>query len=215
MLYGIDISNWNEPTWDTYKQTDFVIHKATEGRSYSDATMDRHLKDYLMTDNGKEKLIGLYHFGQPKTGNSVQSEVNHFLRIAEPYIGRAILALDMEAGNQGYVQWGMNWLTEVYKRTGVRPMLYTSASNLALWDAAYESNYGLWVANYKSHGNMYPGVKPSNTGAWPYFAIWQWSNGQTPYGKNKLSTYITQKAIDQDIFNGDATAWKKYAEVRP
>ena len=210
MLYGIDVSNWNSPKKETYRDADFMIHKATEGKSFVDKTMNQHVGEYNTNRYAvpdKEPLLGFYHFAQPITGNTVASEAENFLKAVKKYVGDAIFALDLESGNQTFVDWALEWLNYVYEKTGVKALVYSSASNLKLFKEIQSADYGLWVANYKRNGNHFPVVKPETIGPWDYLAIWQWSNGQTPHS---ASQGWFDDNIDQNVFNGDAKDWKMY-----
>lgn len=206
MLYGIDISNWNDPGKSTYKLADFMLHKASEGLSYKDKKRENHVASYKEVNT--DGLLGFYHFGRPDKGNSPIAEANNFLSCVEPYIGNAVLALDLESGNEHYPEWALSWLTYVERETGVKPMIYTSASfTKYLASIGRDTDFGLWVANYKRNGNEFPKVKPEKIYGWKFWAIWQWSNGQTPY---ESYVGVVPNSVDMDIFNGDRDAWIKY-----
>ena len=83
-------------------------------------------------------------------------------------------------------------------------MLYASASKIngIKW-AKTAKNCGLWIAGYPNKYNVKnpptPTVKdmPYGTGAWPFWAIWQYSS--------------SAGTLDRNIANMDAAAWRKYA----
>lgn len=199
-LYGIDISKWQSVgTGDRAK--DFVICKATEGTGFVDPNCDPHYQ------RAKEqgKLLGVYHFARPDLC-SAEAEAEFFVKNIKGYIGEAILVLDWEqAGTTNKVSWAKAWLDKVYQLTGVRPLIYMSASvvNSNDW-SSIAKDYGLWIAGYPNKYNVaYPptpevGDMPYGIGAWAFWAIWQYSS--------------SAGSLDLDIANMDKKAWKKYAK---
>ena len=181
MLNGIDVSSHQKNMNVSTYPCDFVICKATEGTGYVNPFCDIH---YQQAKNSG-KLLGVYHFARPDTGNSPEAEADYFLRNITGYIGEAILALDLEcAGWQKYSEWSKKWLDRVYEKTGVRPLFYSSGNGFANFkDMVNAGNYGVWAA---SDGNWYDGTT---------VVI-------------KQSVYDD---LDHDVFYGDATAWHKYA----
>ena len=181
MLNGIDVSsNQKNMNVSTYS-CDFVICKATEGTGYVNPFCDIHYQQAKSSG----KLLGVYHYARPDTGNSPEAEVDYFLRNITGYIGEAILALDLECdGWQKYSEWTKKWLDRVYEKTGVRPLFYSSGDGFANFkDMVNAGNYGVWAA---SDGNWYDGTT---------VVI-------------KQSVY---DGLDHDVFYGDAAAWHKYA----
>lgn len=198
MLKGIDVSVWQGVgTGD--KGDDFVIAKATEGVGYVDPNCDGHYQ------RAKEqgKLLGVYHFARPDA-NSAEDEANWFVQNIQGYIGEAILVLDWEVATHN-VTWAKKWLDKVYEMTGVRPLIYMSASVVYAydWSAVASSDYGLWIAGYPAKYNVSnpptPGIDdmPYGLGAWGFWAIWQYSS--------------SAGTLDLDIANMDREAWQRYA----
>lgn len=198
MLKGIDVSVWQSVgTGD--KGDDFVIAKATEGVGYVDPNCDGHYQ------RAKEqgKLLGVYHFARPDA-NSAEDEANWFVQNIQGYIGEAILVLDWEVATHN-VTWAKKWLDKVYEMTGVRPLIYMSASVVYAydWSAVASSDYGLWIAGYPAKYNVSnpptPGIDdmPYGLGAWGFWAIWQYSS--------------SAGTLDLDIANMDREAWQRYA----
>ena len=126
------------------------------------------------------------------------------------YFGEAIPILDWEAENQWNTAWAKAWLDEVYRLSGVKPMIYMSASvvNSYDWSEVVAADYGLWVAcynfSYPIYGyNMNAAGDPPSVGYWPFIAMWQFtSQGQLEGWNGNL---------DLNVFYGDETAWDKYA----
>mgnify|MGYP002096341206 FL=1 len=104
MLSGIDISNHQAPM--DYGDVDFVIMKASEGKSYKDARLDQHY------NNVGNKLYGFYHYARPDTGNTPEEEADWFLSLVEHHAGKCIFALDWEGKslNNYRSDWALSWL---------------------------------------------------------------------------------------------------------
>jgi GH25 family lysozyme M1 (1,4-beta-N-acetylmuramidase) len=202
-LYGYDISKWQSVgTGDSAK--DFLIIKATEGVGYVDGSCDKHYQ----RAKKQGKLLGHYHFARPdlNTGTAgAVKEAQFFVNNTRNYFGESIPVLDWEQpGTTGQVSWAKAWLDEVYRLTGVRPLIYMSASvvNGNNW-SSISGNYGLWIAGYPNAYNVKNpptptvGNMPYKIGSWKFWAIWQYSS--------------SAGTLDRDIANMDKTGWLKYA----
>lgn len=196
MLFGTDQSVWQP---DAVTEGDFIIMKATEGCGFVDGSCD--VKYQINKAAGK--LLGVYHFARPDL-NSAEDEANFFVDNVRGYIGEAILALDWEQpGTQGNVVWAKAWLDKVYALTGVKPLIYMSASVIREydWSSVASEDYGLWVAGY-------PDLRDSfdlpdfiyDVSPWPFYALWQFTN--------------SGGRLDRDVFMGDREAWLKYAGAK-
>lgn len=199
-LKGVDISNWQADS-AVDLGANFVICKATEGVGYVDPTCDA--KYQKARNQGKQR--GVYHFARPGYGNSAEAEADFFVQNVQGYIKHAILILDWEDSNKWDTAWAKRWLDRVYKKTGVRPMIYMSASVVTSydWSAVAKAGYGLWIAGYPAKYDKVNPPTPSDdempysAGAWPFIAMWQYTS--------------SAGTLDRDIFYGDVTAWRKYA----
>ena len=88
---------------------------------------------------------------------------------AKNYIKKAILVLDWEVERTiNNTTWAYNFLKTVYEKTGVRPIIYMSASpaNSYDWSRVVNGNFGLWVASYGANTGA-PGTPPTNR-YWPF-----------------------------------------------
>lgn len=199
-LYGYDISTWQAVgTGDSAK--DFVICKATgsDMGNYVDSKCDQHYQRAKKAG----KLLGVYHFADPTAG-SAEDQAKFFVDNIKGYIGEAILVLDWEKGVSN-TAWAKAWLDKVYELTGVKPLIYMSASvvNGYDWSAVVKGDYGLWIAGYPAKYNVKnpptpsAGDMPFGIGAWKAWAIWQYSS--------------SAGSLDLDIANMDKAAWQKYA----
>ena len=199
MLKGIDISKWQGVgTGDG--DYDFVICKATEGVGYTDPNCDAHYQ----RAKSQGKLLGVYHFARPDLGNTGQAEAEWFVSQIQGYIGEAVLVLDFEV-QTWKVDWAKAFLDRVYALTGVKPMIYTSGSVVTSndWSSVVAGDYGLWIAywpnkyQYSWDWPTSPSEMTYGIGAWPFWAIWQFSSRN---GK-----------LDCDVANLDREAWMRYA----
>lgn len=186
MLKGCDLSHWNKDNVIT-KEFDFVICKASEGTNYKDSTFNSKLD--RCNDLGIN-LVGAYHYA--KTNQSVKGNVNNFLSAIsnrKEFKKSMILALDIEGEDVNRAnawQWCLEWCNLVYELTGIRPIIYTSASQTKHMSRLLENNFGLWVAHWN--------VNKPTFNTYPFYAVWQYTN----------------RPIDLDVFNGTKEQFLKY-----
>lgn len=202
-LNGIDISNYQAGINLSVVPCDFVICKATEGTYYVNPDCDRAYQQAKA--NGK--LLGVYHYAN---GGNAVAEADYFLNNIQGYIGEAILCLDWESQNNALCgtggparKWISNWCNRIVEKTGVKPLIYASASLYN--EVSGIGDYGLWIAQYADNNATGYQEHPWNEGAYDC-AIRQYSSCGT------LSGYGGR--LDLDKFYGDATAWHKYANPR-
>ena len=207
MLTGIDISKWQGAGFNLDVAGDFVIIKATEGTGYVDPLCDK----FYQQAKAKGLLKGVYHFARPDLGNSGAAEADYFVKNIKGYIGDAVLVLDYECAPYSD-DWAYAFAKRVHDLTGVWPMLYASASKINGYNwSKTAQNCGLWIAGYPNKYNVKnpptPSVKdmPYSIGAWPFWAIWQYSS--------------SAGTLDRNIANMEKAAWLKYAgksgDVKP
>ena len=199
-MFGVDVSHWNYDAlkndtgiWRYIKgSADFVICKLTEGISFVDDKA-LELQDFFITKN-----IGYYHYLRPEIVNNAAKEAEHFVNqlALVGAIGKAVLAVDVEVDafrHTTFDSYTRRFCDCVYNATKVRPLLYTSESMLPFFGNTCAGNYGLWVAKWNSE-------HAPKTAPWGFYAIHQFDVYRTAGG-----------SLDLDVFNGDETAWKKYA----
>lgn len=206
-LNGIDIASYQaglKPKNMT--STKFIIVKATESNWYVNECFAAHAKQTI--DAGK--LLGCYHFARP--GDMIE-QADFFLGTVKKYIGKAVFALDWE---ENAIPLGpkkaKQWLDRVYKKTGVKPVIYMSKSvaNAYDWSAVKKAGYELWVAQYPDY---------SQTGYKKKVDIW---TDDSPFGAwhdwpilfqytsvGKVAGYSGR--LDLDIFSGTAAKWNRMA----
>lgn len=212
MLRGIDISDAQHSMNVGSVAADFVLIKATGGIGYVNPTCDTHVQQAKALG----RKWGVYHyFNDGFADNDPIREADWFVDNCLGYIGQGILVLDWERGGNPdvtNVADAKRWLDRVFARTGVRPLVYMSASLVTEldWSAVVRGNYGLWAAawpngnNPVANYNMNPNNDPN-----PHWdgnvndVIWQFtSTGRLDgYGGN----------LDCDFFYGTREAWDAYA----
>ena len=207
MLKGIDISHHQKGIDLGAIDTDFVICKATEGNGYTDEMCDT----FYQKAKSLGKKLGVYHFARPDLGNTPEAEADWFIKETLGYHKEAILVLDWESGDLTNVAWAKAWLDRVYSKTGVKPVIYMSASVMhgADWSSVVDADYGLWVANYgKNDGTAQESVFDRYPlKYWSFYALWQYTS------KCRLNGYNGN--LDLNYFSGDGNAWDKYAGGSP
>lgn len=181
-MIGIDISHHNGWPFDyqtaqAYKDSDFVIVKATQWESnykfegYFAPAIEKTLSD--------GKLGGAYHYA---TGKDPIKEADYFLSVVKPYLGKIILALDWEEGqNDSWnksTTWCKMFVDRVKEKTGITCFLYNGmdglddcanlANQVPLWFAGYPKNENSWdIPTWPSRYKTYP---------WKAFKIWQFTS---------------------------------------
>lgn len=198
-LNGIDVSNYQAGINIAAVPCDFLIAKATEGTGYVSPACARQVDSALAAG----KLAGVYHYC---TGGDAAAEADFFVSQVSGWVGRVVLAIDFEkGGNKAWGRWeyARKVLQRVKEKTGVTPLLYGPASAYnGLKTAAGPVDAGLWVANYATMNATGYQSAPWKLPSYPC-AIYQYSSsGRLPgYGG----------ALDLDLFQGDAAAWRAYA----
>tara|TARA_B110000285_G_scaffold41882_1_gene46137 strand:+ start:2863 stop:3591 length:729 start_codon:yes stop_codon:yes gene_type:complete len=149
--HGIDISRYQgEIDWSTFfdeanAKISFVYCKATEGVSLVDAKYASNrskLREY-------NKAFGVYHFFRPKL--DAESQAKHFLSNYTPRGNELPPVLDVETKSVSDTKLmsGMKvWLELVEKKTGKRPVIYTSYHFYNTKFKNHFKNYQFWIANY-------------------------------------------------------------------
>lgn len=181
-----------------YEESDFIIIKATQHESnYKYADYFKPVCEKAFADG---KLVGAYHYA---SGDNPEKEAEYFLSVVNKYIGKIILALDWEAGQNkswGNKTWAKRFTDYIEKKTGIKCFLYTNmdgisqctnlANKVPLWFAGYPKNENSWsIPKWPSHYSTRP---------WMQYEIWQFTSGD---GK-----------VDRNITNMTPTDWMNYAK---
>lgn len=201
-MRGIDISHHNGWPFDTetakaYEGSDFVIIKATQGVSYKYVGYFAPAVQKALADG---KLVGAYHYAG---GNDAIQEADYFVSVITPYLGKVVVALDWEQGQNKAWNKDKNWckrfVDRVRLKTGLTCFVYTGmdgipycqnlANKVPLWFAGYPKDENSWaIPRWPSYYSVSP---------WTHYTIWQFT-----CGGNK---------IDRDITNLKPSDWRKYA----
>ena len=207
-LNGVDIASYQSSINPAkLTTTDFVIVKFTQGTTYLNPYADRQYS----VAKAAGKLLGAYHYG---TGKSATAEAQYFVKCLGNRIGECVLALDWE-GNQNSVfgtgkdvAWCKEFLDEVYRLTGVRPLIYMSKSVCRKYNwSSVAANYPLWCAQYKSNSTTdyqsNPWTDDMGFGAWERDTIRQYSS------HGRIAGYDAN--IDLDLAYMSAEEWRAMA----
>lgn len=197
-LNGIDISHWQDGIDLGKVPFDFVICKATQGRSMVDSCCAR----FVEKARSMGKLFGVYHYID---GSGAAAEVDHFVDSCKNWVGEGMFCLDWES-NQNKAWGNLSYLEQCIKRfierTGIPPVIYASKSVFP-WDLAKKYNCGRWVAQYANNNATGYQSSPWNESAYSC-AIRQYSS------TGRLSGYGGN--LDLDKFYGDSAAFRAYAK---
>lgn len=206
-LHGIDISHWQSGIHVAALPADFIIAKASGGKGY----MDPDFKKYADAARSSGKLFGMYHFARDNgyKGNA-QEEAEFFYSVVKDYIGWGVPVLDWECDMHLGPEWVEDFLDRFYKLSGVRCVVYMSASVTRHydWSAVEKKGHRLWVAQYANQENVIgfeenPWRDSWGTGAFRSVQMHQYtSRGKLPgYGYD----------LDLNIFYGTAEDWNRLA----
>lgn len=198
-IQGIDVSGWQPSDITSRVTADFAIVKTTQGTSYVNPNANAQIANAQRT--GKE--IGIYHYAG---GGDCNAEADYFLEHSAGYIRKAVLILDWESNQNaawGNPNWSTCWVNRVKQRTnGVIPMAYVQASAIDQVAGARAAGSGLWVAQYADTLPTGYQSHPWKLGAYGEAMRQYTSTGVLP----GYSGYL-----DLNVFRGDKTAWRKYA----
>ena len=186
-LKGIDISHHNKHQFISnqldFNKQDFIIVKATEGKSFVDPMWD----EYMGVIDSLGKPYGLYHYARPENNDAI-AEAKYFINTIKKDGEKGILVLDWEGKATTFdIQWAIDWMNYVEHYYGKKPLIYCSSWYTKKLKPVLANGNGLWVAHYTKAN------KPAIY-TYPFYTIWQYSS--SPY--------------DKDIFNGDLSQWLKY-----
>lgn len=213
-LNGVDIASYQSGINPArLSTTDFVIVKFTQGTSYLNPYADRQYSEAKAAG----KLLGAYHYG---AGRSATAEAQYFVNCLGSRVGECILALDWEGkqnsafGTGKDVTWCKTFLDEVFRLTGVRPLIYMSKSVCRRYNwSPVAQNYPLWCAQYGSNAKTdyqsSPWTDNNGFGAWDKDTIRQYSS------HGRITGYNDE--IDIDLAYMSVEQWRAMAggKVQP
>jgi GH25 family lysozyme M1 (1,4-beta-N-acetylmuramidase) len=197
-LNGIDISGYQKGIdLGKLNGVDFVIIKATQGRTYLNPAFKAQITQAL--DLGK--LVGVYHY---VSGIGAKDEAQWFYDNIKPYLGQVVICIDWEEiqnsawGNLNYLD---QLMTQINGLTGVPALIYASKAVFP-WDLAKKHNAGAWVAQYANDNATGFQAVPWNEGAYTCAIRQYTANGYLDGWGG---------ALDLDKAYMTREAWAKYA----
>ncbi|MEU3655901.1 glycoside hydrolase family 25 protein [Streptomyces sp. NPDC032161] len=153
MLHGVDVSAY-QSSFDP-DGLDFVLIKATEGRSY----VNPRLSSQVKRARDAECVVGFYHFLWP--GN-IRAQAKYFLSKAPEEAGD-LLAVDWEENGEGTRPGNAEkdrFIREVKRlRPHHKVLLYCNRTFWLHHDTTSYAGDGLWIADYVTAGK--PRIKAS------------------------------------------------------
>lgn len=196
-LPGIDISEYQgDINWTKVGNSDvaFVIMRATHG-DYVDANYA--VNSAAATAEGIPWTAYAYADPRKKEGTAVE-QADLFIQSANLAKGNILPVLDLEKtgglGRTRLQDWVSQWLRRVERKTGAKPMIYTSPS---FWSSAMadtrvfaERGHKLWVANWFVSRPTVPAHNWAGRG----WTFWQWTDCGSVAG--------IDGCVDKDRFNG-------------
>lgn len=146
-LLGNDISHYQKQGFCDDVSADFIIAKATEGRTFKDG-------NYLIYNYVCAKrniMFGAYHYARPENKNTPQNEASNLISaVDDGDTTPTFIALDVEGSAlnvSGLENWCTEWINNVKSVLNVPVYLYVQAS-------AYnkvknvQNHDGFWIAHY-------------------------------------------------------------------
>ena len=211
---GYDMASYQKQMDVRKVPGDFAFIKATQGSWYQNPAFVAQYK--AAVESGK--LVGIYHYNE---GTDVTREVDFFLRVIGDRIYHAMLALDEEGqsnrlfNTSGMVSNVTSFLREVYRRTGVKMVLYMSKRVFQVydWSALKAEGYKIWPAQYASDNQTGYQEEPwTDDKGWGRFeasdvVIYQYSS------KGKLDGYSGNLDLDKAFITKDE--WMTMAGEKP
>lgn len=200
-LQGLDLSWWQNANYpyliDNFAK-DFVIARATFGR-----TVDPICDKIYQYAKSKGKKLGFYMFPLTSEGDARASAEWHYSQVTG-YIKEAIPCIDWEATNgtnPADVGWALAFAKRFEELSGVKPIFYMNSSCEATydWSSVVANDNGLWLANF--------GVNDGQDHGYPNPVHWK------VVAMHQFTSRYAGLSLDADIFNGDRSAWDKYAKA--
>ncbi|AKK02087.1 glycoside hydrolase family 25 protein [Corynebacterium epidermidicanis] len=188
---GIDVASWQGAIdWHGVAGAEqkFAFVKATEGLDY---TNPQYHADITAAD-ASGLTTGSYHYGRPNTDPIAQARHYAAAYKAHPQDLPPVLDIEQTDGvGVGELQnWTRDFLGEVERQTGRKPMVYTYRYfwEQDMGNTTEFAHYPLWFAAYQSE------VPTQLPGGWQQMAFWQRT------GEGRVTGINTP--VDMNLFNG-------------
>lgn len=212
---GIDISGHQKGIDIAGVPCDFVIVKATEGRTY----VNPEYKKQIAQAEALGKYLGVYHYA---TGADIQAQADHFYNTVKPYIGKAILALDWEEEDNprftaNDYKFCERLLEAIKEKTGIAPFLYMSKSVARQFKWEVGRQFPFWCAQYPDTTTK---IYEYKTNPWTDSKGWGAWEGKgckihQYCSRGRLGNYPNNLDVNISYMDGDEwLAWAK-GEVKP
>lgn len=209
-LHGVDISHWQNGIDASVIPADFIIAKATGGTGFSDASFTTYAQQAMSSG----KLFGMYHFARDNGyEGSAKAEAEFFYSAVKDYIGWGVPILDWEKDMHLGPEWVMEFLNRFYELSGVKCMVYMSASVTRAynWSSVQKAGYPLWLAQYANMENSVgyqdnPWRDSWGNGAFNRIAMHQYTS------RGKLPGYNGN--LDLNVFYGSRSDWENLAKKK-
>lgn len=207
MMYGMDLSHYQDAIDLSTGKYDFCIIKATEGIGFIDQSFHKYEEQLTVL----KKNIGFYHFARPDyhgTVEKMQEEAKWFISVlrTNELLKKGILVLDWEREPMDREDLVSAWCETVVEETGITPFIYGSRSKINKWKSLgwkVITKYPIWLASWPSIKRVDVGVAPNFALPQGDWKIWQYaSNGIYP-GFNGN--------VDLDMTRMDKIQWDGYA----
>lgn len=178
-----------------------LIHKATEGRTYSDPVFDHAMRCAALVG----LLRGAYHYGRPGDG---AAQADRLIARAQVHGPDVLLALDLEgdldADTTMSTAEARAFLERVRALTGRWPLLYGGRSKtkqrMREADAETRAVFArcpLWLAQY--------GEEPRTPPPWAQWDLWQYSDGKPDDGPRDRVAFPRSTP---GMHRADRSAWR-------
>lgn len=150
-LNGYDVSHYQSGLnfW-SIATPDFIIAKATEGRSFRDGKF----REYIETAEDKDLLIGGYHV---LTTDDVDAQVELFSTVISDWDGWILPCVDIEPNYSLTANIVENFVKKFYSKTKVYPWIYINLSMLQndkLISDYVKKHCAIWLAGYPDNNNV-------------------------------------------------------------
>lgn len=199
-MYGVDVSSYQRGIDIRETGARFCICKATDGARF----VDRSCDGFVQQCKTHGILWGFYHFANSPSMASWEEQAQYFVRHCRGYFGEGIPVLDWEDSSYGGQvrkhgpAAAKRFLDEVFRLTGVRPMIYMSASTCTEWDwSKVARDYALWGAGYRN-GATFENPRTSSYG---------WGAFKSPV----IHQYAESGGLDKNVGYLTAEQWKRFA----
>jgi GH25 family lysozyme M1 (1,4-beta-N-acetylmuramidase) len=210
-MLGIDVSDFQGTVnWTNVKAAgiSFAFTKATEGASITHSTLGANMTNARAAG----VFIGAYHFARPNAaGTDAPAEAAYFSSSLAPYLLANNLrpVLDMEdsggLSKAALSTWVNTFCSEVFRLTGVAPIIYTGLSFAETNLDIGVTKYPLWIAQYPG-GTVNPQTaSPASNLPWNTWHFWQYTDAGTVSG--------IAGNVDRNTMNGGTTALDQYKIV--